>query len=494
MRGFVSCRTSVFGVVFVCLLRFEPYYPLLSRHLHCVCVSHPSLPSCFVSCFGCVRTRRSACRFVWVCAHAGTRCVLCCTYLTLVIAIVLTVLLKLQFDTTTLLLPSPPCLSAAAGGGELGSPVPMPGCVAAGPGVNGTTWSGGVQDMSALSGDISLQLLVSDPTPAALEQPVFEFSSTVSGKDGSAWEQLYVIANATAVVQCTAQGDGNGASCKPITVVSSFISTHGQGGAGYPAYRMQVQYPDTNLSALGTVRYQFRYRLPAFQVGLTVLRALLIIVTLVALVRYTLAVVRMGVPFSQWMPHRNWVQFLLVVLLFWQNPLLVGTTLVRSVPVELRVVTLCIQGVGWAGIFVFWLLVMDSLKYPPMELPPRFYLWKGVFGVVFALTLMSLQVLKNLGPLFYNSRHIKHPDAVLGASLFVGCMFVLCLLVWVAWFICAARSTRKALAKEPYAVTRFRQLLYRFLIFQQVVVMLFSVAVNAVPVVEFFVGYIQHPS
>ena len=133
-----------------------------------------------------------------------------------------------------------------------------------------------------------------------------------------------------------------------------------------------------------------------------------------------------GVPFYKWLPQRRWTLYMLISLFLWQNPLLVATQLMRDVSNSIRLATAIVQGVrcaplpsapqcavrallipemivpplclcldllrSIAGLFMLWLMFMDSFKYSPKELPCTFVVLKAILGILLAASVTGIEV------------------------------------------------------------------------------------------------------
>ncbi len=60
------------------------------------------------------------------------------------------------------------------------------------------------------------------------------------------------------------------------------------------------------------------------------------------------------------------------------------------------------------------------------------------------------------------------------------------------WFLVSVWVTRRTLQNIPYASHRFQQLCYRFFLFQKMAIVVFVVALDAIPVLTFLVAYIRN--
>lgn len=94
----------------------------------------------------------------------------------------------------------------------------------------------------------------------------------------------------------------------------------GLGGDGYRQFRIKVAYDDFNVFSLATSPlYVVSYEEASFRLFSMVVRAVLIVTTLVAIVWWFCA--HRGTPLKEWLPQRHWVSLLLFSILLWQNPL-----------------------------------------------------------------------------------------------------------------------------------------------------------------------------
>lgn len=61
----------------------------------------------------------------------------------------------------------------------------------------------------------------------------------------------------------------------------------------------------------------------------------------------------MNIKFTSWLPQRRWTLYLIVVVLLWQNPVLIVTELIRNPSQPLRIACSVLQGIGYVCVFVF---------------------------------------------------------------------------------------------------------------------------------------------
>ena len=128
------------------------------------------------------------------------------------------------------------------------------------------------------------------------------------------------------------------------------------------------------------------------------------------------------------------------------------------------------EAVSWAGMFLFWVLMMDGLK--AQKVSWCFYLPKVIFHVIFLLAMLALQITKRPA-LFFPSLPVDafKEDPQLVALVFaLGLLFVFLVFVWTVLFVWSTVATSRYLRKLPYQPTRFQQLSFRFMLYQQFVV------------------------
>lgn len=80
------------------------------------------------------------------------------------------------------------------------------------------------------------------------------------------------------------------------------------------------------------------------------------------------------------------------------------------------------------------------------------------------------------------------PQIVLDALVAVGAAYVALQLLWTVLFSCTVSSTSRQLRHLPYSATRYAQLSFRYFWYNNLVVILFVLAVNLVPVVTFLIS------
>jgi hypothetical protein len=60
----------------------------------------------------------------------------------------------------------------------------------------------------------------------------------------------------------------------------------------------------------------------------------------------------MRLKFSMWLPQRRWTLYLFIVVLLWQNPVLIATNMVRNPSQQLRIACSVLQSVGYVDMCV----------------------------------------------------------------------------------------------------------------------------------------------
>jgi len=155
----------------------------------------------------------------------------------------------------------------------------------------------------------------------------------------------------------------------------------------------------------------------------------------------------------------------------WQNPVIVVAQLMPQAT-TLHAISEVLHAIAWASMITFWLIMIDGLGYTPRELPRHFYSLKVAFASVFFCVTLALQLLKRASFYFPSVRpnFIEDNDTVRVSVLVMCAAFLALLLFWLVWFMRVAVRTGRRLKLEPYMQTRFRQLTFRFLLFQQTLV------------------------
>jgi hypothetical protein len=324
---------------------------------------------------------------------------LCLMYATVAAAIALVVLLKLGITATNLVLDG-----TQACGANYSIPFPdgsaSSGCTFATPsGANGTTWTGEVNGLSTLDGEVSVTLVPRFPAIASLPiSKAFVYSATLYGRRPvgdavNAWSLVLDVTNATATLQCVfdpAPDPSNAWSCLNITLLNTAVLTKGQGGGGFIAYTASVAYADFNLTApglLSTVQYSFAYQTAAYRVSDLSVRGTLLCMTLIALALWTRSllwqrmwvpgttpgappfIARVYVPPRLWLPQQHLVTLLLLSTLLWINPIFVATQLQPETQVaqSVRLASLVVQFIGWGALFTFWWGMVDGFKLSELQ-------------------------------------------------------------------------------------------------------------------------------
>lgn len=423
-----------------------------------------------------------------------TRAVVYTLYLVLAGAITMAALSQTEVDRGS----TPLNLGAATT--RLGPP--------AAPGNISWHWTSSAASISSQASQLAVSLQLLQPGAAASGAGFktaisVELQGAVPGSSGKAptWVSVAALANATLALQCQAPASADSAPCLLPLLQQSQLSSAG----GFDMYRVQLRAATNLTAAAQAVRGVVSYQFPVYRWLSATSRALLCLGTLAITVLWYrrisqydagMLAAAQAVPVEQrkragishaspWIAHRRYMFRLLIAVVLWQNPLYIATFPMSSPPAGLVLAAECLQATAWAVILGLWLVSLKALQFvtafTQFRVPRTFYLREILFVVGLALVDCSIQVLRLPEVAAYLSVHSQ--TLLLHLTVGLAASFSLLLLLWVVWYAVVARFVGQALAKLPYGLTRFQQLLYRVSLWQQSVIIMFVIGVHAVPVI-----------
>lgn len=510
-----------------------------------------------------------------------TRGVIGCTYLAVIAAACITVLLHIGWADEILLLsgvtPCPSLLQSptAAGSGCLEPIGP--------PARNSTRWNGQLTGLSQLDGEVALFLHALEPLRSEIDT-TFIYDAELDGSaDGVAWQRVLSLYNASADLYCKpAPPSSSGTDayrrssvsvaapsgtlhqpsaplpslCDPILLFDTASVTDGQGAGGWATYKAVVTYHNFNISQWArNATVVAQYQSGGYRAADTTTRIICLVMVIVVLGWWLTVMCRQ----RGWLVQQRWVTALLISILLWLNPIFIVTEPLPSTDINLspsatavlRLITVVLQCLGWAALFTFWLMMAEAASVPGATLQAlslarmlsiprrrirkkestfqkmcnscsgllcaccrcgsshvdgvpvypssgcRFYAPKVLLFLALLLVSSGLQVLARPAILTQAlsgaTSSVISGQATVTAVVVLSILYLLLVIVWAACFFAALYRSGAQLKLLPYAPTRYYQLAYRFFLFQYLIVVLFVLAVNLLPVISFFVAAAQHP-
>lgn len=433
-------------------------------------------------------------------SKTGTRWLLFVTYSTMVAAVFLSVASIVRLNFSSLLLPEVTCSPGTTGAGiaaELGKLV---GCSVY-PATNESQFVGTVAGLDALGGQIAVTLELENITACDLHVSsappgsrqscakhldrkvrfrVMVHGGTHSTTEGD-WSDAPVVYNSTTSRWLTQSRD-----TMSLAILQATDFTHTSVSNGFSRYRLSISMDGlAPLQIAEAATWQFSYTTAIYNVSNVVMRVGLLAGTLITMLVWVVS--HRNTPRQDWLPQHKWVNALQVAVVLWQNPLAVADLLAgATLPRDWHAAAQMLQVLSWGCLTVFWLLMIDGLRIDGSYVPWSFYLPKLAFGLLFLAAAAWLKV--TLRPQLWlglSPGAFDSDPLLLKLTVAAAICFVALLAWWLAWFIYSSFRTGRLLRQRLYAATRFRQLVFRFLVFQQVAVIAYTIVTNAVPLIEF---------
>ncbi|KAI9986454.1 hypothetical protein PInf_025397 [Phytophthora infestans] len=283
--------------------------------------------------------------------------------------------------------------------------------------------------------------------------------------------------------------------CEIVRIMEITQDVDRLGGSGYDAYFAVVTFRGLYPNVFGkNVVYEFAYTKPAIHVGEVVVRGVLVLVSILALPCWFISVLNFHGGWSQVLTVQKWLLGVGVVLVLWQNPVYAVSELYTTVSMRTRFVSITCQSFAEAFFYVFWLSLMDQHSGDFSSRRCSFGT-KVLFGLVLFAVDTYMTVLR-MPKLFFRAEeassthdfHLKELYALLG---FIRTSLV---LFWLAWILTVGARSGRYLKALPYMATRFKQLSYRFLVLETLLILVYTLLLSALLIFHltqswYFVGY-----
>ncbi|POM70612.1 Hypothetical protein PHPALM_12921, partial [Phytophthora palmivora] len=287
----------------------------------------------------------------------------------------------------------------------------------------------------------------------------------------------------------------SGGPCEAVRLLEITQDVDRLGGSGFDAYFAVVTFRGLYPNVFGKrVVYQFAYTKPAIHVGEVVIRGILVLASILALPCWFISVLNFHGGWSQVLTVQKWLLGVGVVLVLWQNPVYAVSELYTTVSMRTRFVSIICQSFAEAFFYVFWLSLMDQHSGDFSSRRCSFAT-KFVFGLVLFAVDTSMTVLR-MPKLFFgvegtSSAHDFHHKELYVLLGFTRTSLVLSWLVWI--MVVGARSGRH-LKALPYMATRYKQLSYRFLVLETLLIFIYVFILSVLQIFYltqtwYFVGY-----
>ncbi|CAI5722670.1 hypothetical protein KXD40_004417 [Peronospora effusa] len=273
-----------------------------------------------------------------------------------------------------------------------------------------------------------------------------------------------------------------GGPCESVRLLEITQDVDQLGGCGYDAYYAVVAFKGLYPNAFGKdVVYQFAYTKPAIHVGEVVVRGLLLLTSILALPCWFISVLNFhSGSWSQVLTVQKWLLGVGIVLVLWQNPVYAVSELYTSVSLRTRFVSITCQSFAEAFFYIFWLSLMDQHSIGSRRCS---FLPKLMFGLVLFAVDTGMTVLR-MPELFFkverssSALDFDHDELYVTLGFFRTGL----VLVWLFWILSVGARSGRHLKALPYMATRFKQLSYRFLVLETLLIFIYVFVLSALQV------------
>eukprot|EP00467_Chlorarachnion_reptans_P000656 CAMPEP_0114492772 /NCGR_PEP_ID=MMETSP0109-20121206/3741_1 /TAXON_ID=29199 /ORGANISM="Chlorarachnion reptans, Strain CCCM449" /LENGTH=1048 /DNA_ID=CAMNT_0001669653 /DNA_START=33 /DNA_END=3179 /DNA_ORIENTATION=- len=256
----------------------------------------------------------------------------------------------------------------------------------------------------------------------------------------------------------------------------------------YSDFEILIFFKDCNLSEhLDELSLNFEFGNSGFYKASMGVRTFLQVVSLALLAVWFWHITRL-----QWkrvLPEHLWLSIFLVAVLLYQDPFYLPMRLYPHV----KAVWYCSTSALLASqvmMMMFWMIMVDGMARAQDSHGWGFYTWKIAFGLIFLGDSLMVMIENDS----HSQRLSTHEKEIENGSpkqiadnwvLSVGFMLATTMFaVWAVYITISLWVTSRKLGKLPYVSTRFRQLSFRFFIYQSVCIILYHIATYVVVLIE----------
>ncbi|RLN66989.1 hypothetical protein BBP00_00001920 [Phytophthora kernoviae] len=177
-----------------------------------------------------------------------------------------------------------------------------------------------------------------------------------------------------------------------------------------------------------------------------------------------------------------------------RNPVYAISELYTNVSMRTRFVSITCESLAEAFFYVFWLNLMDQhsrdFSLRRCAFSSKLVFGLALFGVDLAMIVLRMPKLF-FGAEVVPSSHEFHPEEL---YVLLGFIHTGLMLAWLGWIMAVGARSGRHLKELPYMATRFKQLSYRFLVLQTLLILVYVFVLSALQIfylVEtwYFVGY-----
>jgi hypothetical protein len=186
---------------------------------------------------------------------------------------------------------------------------------------------------------------------------------------------------------------------------------------------------------------------------------------------------------------QKWVLGLGVVLVLWQNPVYAATEMARTVSLRTRFVSISCESFAEAFFYVFWLNLLDQHAGDSSLVRRSAFVLKALLGLSMFAVDTVMTVLR-MPSLFVDDDSYMRAFLPFGTRdelyALLGFARIALLLVWLTWIAIIGVRTGAYLRALPYMATRFKQLSFRFLFLETLLILVYVMALSALQVFYLF--------
>ncbi|ETP03986.1 hypothetical protein, variant 1 [Phytophthora nicotianae CJ01A1] len=288
----------------------------------------------------------------------------------------------------------------------------------------------------------------------------------------------------------------SGGPCEDVRLVEITQDIDRLGGSGYDAYFAVVTFRGLYPNVFGkNVVYEFAYTKPAIHVGEVIVRGVLVLVSILALPCWFISVLNFhGGSWSQVLTVQKWLLGVGVVLVLWQNPVYAVSELYTTVSMRTRFVSITCQSFAEAFFYVFWLSLMDQHSGDFLSrrcsFGTKFLFGLTLFAVDTWMTMLRMPKLLFGADETSSARDFHHKELY----VLLGFIRTGLVLFWLTWIMIVGARSGRYLKALPYMATRFKQLSYRFLVLETLLIFVYTFVLSALQIFHltqtwYFVGY-----
>ncbi|EGZ29962.1 hypothetical protein PHYSODRAFT_349422 [Phytophthora sojae] len=287
-----------------------------------------------------------------------------------------------------------------------------------------------------------------------------------------------------------------GEPCEIVRLLEITQDVDRLGGSGYDAYFAILTFRGMYPNVFGKdVVYQFAYTKPAIHVGEVVVRGVMVLASILALPCWFISVLNFHEgSWSQVLTVQKWLLGVGVVLILWQNPVYAVSEMYTSVSMRTRFVSITCQSLAEAFFYVFWLSLLDQhsgdFSSRRCAFAPKLMFGLVLFAVDTGMTMLRMPKLFFGAEVASSTYDFHHQELY----VLLGFIRTGLILAWLVWIMAVGARSGRHLKALPYMATRFKQLSYRFLVLETLLIFVYVFVLSAVQIfyltkMWYFVGY-----